>query len=340
MRKRQKNNNNEEENQQENQDEEPAQPAETKPADNKPADAKPTLADDPGTRKPAEPAKTEEPAKTPDAVITPAETPASAETQPGLNLPTLSDLNAVTPTPATEGQVTTEAPPDQTIVATVTDSKGKTILTTAAASIATLAKPLQCLTTKFVDAESCTKMKGAATSVCVPTKTPEIGCGPGLLCQMTEKGVQICMKKENAPNTAGTIVTICLAIFLSTMIGTVTFMACKTKKEEEREKKKAEALAIANGMKAPGPGGAAATDAYVPLMGSRGRTRDSSANPFGGNGSGRNSRRPSTLGMGAQSPGGYGGMSEARSPVDSRAPSPLGMPGATEDLSYGGGRRI
>lgn len=317
LRKRQNNNNEEEEKPA------PAPPAETK-------------ADDPGTRQPKpEETKAAEPEKKPDAVITPAET-AAAETQPERTLPALSTPAAETPTPAAE--VTTEAPPDQTVVATVTDSKGKTILTTAAASLATLAKPLVCLTTRFVDAESCTKEKGAATSVCVPTKTPEIGCGPGLLCQMTERGQQICMERQNAPDMAGTIVTVCLAIFLATMIGTVTFMACKTKKEEEREKKKAEALAIANGMKAPGPGGPGATDAYVPLMGSRGRTRDSSANPFGG--SGRNSRRPSTLGMGANSPGGYGGMHESRSPVDSRAPSPLGMPGATEDLSYGGGRRI
>lgn len=325
LRKRQNNNNEEEE--------KPA-PAPAPPAE--------TKADDPGTRqpKPAETTAAEpetQPAKTPDAVITPAETAAPAETQPEMTLPALS--TPVAETPATEAQITTEAPPDETIVATVTDSKGKTILTTAAASLATLAKPLVCLTTRFVDAESCTKEKGAATSVCVPTKTPEIGCGPGLLCQMTERGQQICMKKQNLPNTAGTIVIICLAIFLATMIGTVTYMACKTKKEEEREKKKAEALAIANGLKAPGPGGPGATDAYVPLMGSRGRARDSSANPFGG-GSGRNSRRPSTLGMGAHSPGGYGGMAESRSPVDSRAPSPLGMPGATEDLSYGGGRRI
>lgn len=327
---------------------------EKKPADNKaneeeenaeeeaaPADTK---AADPGTQNPAKPAETKaadpgtEAAKPP--AVTAAETEAPAETKaPAFVPPPLSTAEPETPTPATEEAPVTSFKPQETIVATVTDKSGKTIVTTAAASIATLAKPLVCLTTRFVDAESCTKEKGAATSVCVPTKTPEIGCAPGLLCQMTEKGNQICMKKQNAPVMSGIIVICCLAVFLSGMIGAVIFMSCKTKKEQEREKKQKEALAIANGMKPPGSGGAAATDAYVPLMGARGRTRDSSANPFGG-GSGRNSRRPSTLGMGATSPGGYGGMNESRSPNDSRAPSPLGMPGSSEDLSYGGGRRI
>lgn len=306
--------------------EEESAPADTKAAD--PATAAETKAADPGT----------EAAKTPAA--TAAETEAPAETKATAFVPPpLSTSEPETATPATEEAPVTSFQPQETIVATVTDKSGKTIVTTAAASIATLAKPLVCLTTRFVDAESCTKEKGAATSVCVPTKTPEIGCGPGLLCQMTEKGNQICMKKENTPILSGIIVIVCLTLFLSGMIGTVIFMSCKTKKEQEREKKQKEALAIANGMKPPGSGGAAATDAYVPLMGARGTTRDSSANPFGG-GSGRNSRRPSTLGTGATSPGGYGGMNESRSPIDSRAPSPLGMPGSSEDLSYGGGRRI
>lgn len=271
------------------------------------------------------------------AAVTAAETEAPAEpTSPAFVPPLLSTPEPETPTPVTEEAPFTTFNPEETIVASFTDKSGKTIVTTAAASIATLAKPLVCLTTRFVDAESCTKEKGAATSVCFPTKTPEIACAPGLLCQMTEKGNQICMKKQNTPILSGIIVIICLTIFLSGMIGTVIFMSCKTKKEQEREKKQKEALAIANGMKPPGSGGAAATDAYVPLMGARGRTGDNSANPFG-SGSGRNSRRPSTLGMGASSPGGYG---DSRSPIDSRAPSPLGMPGSSEDLSYGGGRRI
>ena len=328
-------------NEEEQKAEEEPVPAEAAPTEPAPADTK---AADPGTQNPAKPAETKaadpgtEAAKPP--AVTAAETEAPAETNaPAFVPPPLTTPEPETPTPATEEAPVTSFKPQETIVATVTDKSGKTILTTAAASIATLAKPLVCLTTRFVDAESCTKEKGAATSVCVPTKTPEIACAPGLLCQMTEKGNQICMKKQNTPVLSGIIVIVCLAIFLSAMMGAVIFMSCKTKKEQEREKKQKEALAIANGMKPPGSGGAAATDAYVPLMGSRGRTRDSSANPFGG-GSGRNSRRPSTLGMGASSPGGYGGMNESRSPIDSRAPSPLGMPGSSEDLSYGGGRRI
>lgn len=326
LRKRQKNNNEEEENAEET----PAPAANTKAADPGAAKNAETKAADPGT----------EPAKTPDAVITPAETAAPAPTDEAPETAVALSTPDAETSAAAPAQITTEIQPDQTIIATVTDTSGKTILTTAAASIATLAKPLVCLVTRHVDGESCTKEKGAATQVCVPTKTPVIACAPGLLCQMTEKGNQICMERKDTPDMAGTIVIVCLAVFLATMCGSVIFMACKTKKEQDREKKQAEALAIANGMKAPGTGGAAATEAYVPLIGGRGRTRDSSVNPFGGNGSGRNSRRPSTLGMGATSPGGYGGMSEARSPIDSRAPSPLGMPGATEDLSYGGGRRI
>lgn len=97
--------------------------------------------------------------------------------------------------------------------------------------------------------------------------------------------------------------------------------------------KQAEAKAIADGMKQEAPGGN--SDAYLPLIhepaaGMKGRVRDSSADPFG---SGSSSRRPNRLGM----TDGYGGV-PPRSPDGSRAPSPLGVPGATEDISYGGRR--
>lgn len=253
----------------------------------------------------------------------PAPAPAAQPEQP-----------SVVETPAPVAVAAAQEPEAPAVVTVVAPDVTQTAETEAKPPPLQANKSLICLTTDYKVTTVCRKPPGATKTQCEPTESAEVKCMPGLLCMRTEKGQEVCMEKINTPILSGIIVTCCLSVFAGSMLGWIIWAGCTSRAEARRARKQEEAKAIADGMKQEMPGGA--SEAYLPLIhepaaGQRGRVRDSSADPSGG--SMNNSRRPSRLGMSD----GYGGIGN-RSPVESRAPSPLGMPGATEDISYGGRR--
>ena len=107
---------------------------------------------------------------------------------------------------------------------------------------------LACLTTTTKATSSCSLTTSGgivSTITCSPTEVTTSYCAPGLLCTLDSSGQDICMKVENGLDASGVVVAIVLAAAAAIMLGALTFLCCKDRREQRRLAAKAEATALA-----------------------------------------------------------------------------------------------
>ncbi|KAF4461490.1 hypothetical protein FALBO_11717 [Fusarium albosuccineum] len=104
-----------------------------------------------------------------------------------------------------------------------------------------------CFTTGETETESCpltTKDGKTQTKTCFNTKVTTSKCSDDVICTLDSNNNDICMVKQEM-GTAGIIIAICFAAALALMMGYLTFMCCRDKKEQKRLAAKAETVALA-----------------------------------------------------------------------------------------------
>ncbi|RSL93359.1 hypothetical protein CDV31_014741 [Fusarium ambrosium] len=105
-----------------------------------------------------------------------------------------------------------------------------------------------CLTAKVKDTTACdvkTKSGSAETGSCSSVTTTTSTCRDDVICTMLDNSNEtICLVKKEM-DTAGIIIAIVFAGALALMMGYLTFMCCRDKKEQKRLAAKSEAVALA-----------------------------------------------------------------------------------------------
>ncbi|KAI8667751.1 hypothetical protein NCS55_00797900 [Fusarium keratoplasticum] len=105
-----------------------------------------------------------------------------------------------------------------------------------------------CLTAKVKDTTACdvkTKSGTAETGSCSSITTTTSTCRDDVICTMLDNSNEtICLVKKEM-DTAGIIIAIVFAGALALMMGYLTFMCCRDKKEQKRLAAKSEAVALA-----------------------------------------------------------------------------------------------
>jgi len=187
-------------------------------------------------------------------------------------------------------------------------------VTVTALAQTTAEAPLVCLTTAMVSVTLCVTPTdvGAIGTTCIPTSTPSVSCNKGLYCTTTATGQNTCMRIENTPPLSGIIASSCLGAALAAMMGSLIFMACRSRVATRKARKQAEALAIAGGSNLRlGSSAMASSEAYLPLIHAQapdGHRGDISADYAGGTGYGSHSRRPSAQSLTQSPSGSYQGL--------------------------------
>ncbi|KAF4976038.1 hypothetical protein FZEAL_7256 [Fusarium zealandicum] len=105
----------------------------------------------------------------------------------------------------------------------------------------------ECFTTTKTSTESCpleTKDGHVKTVTCFSTDITTSECSEKMICTTDASHNDICMEKVEI-DTAGIIIAICFAVGAALMIGYLTFMCCRDKKEQKRLVAKAETVALA-----------------------------------------------------------------------------------------------
>lgn len=104
-----------------------------------------------------------------------------------------------------------------------------------------------CLTEKVKDTTACdvkTKDGKAETGSCSSVKTTTSSCREDVICTLNANNDTICLVKKEM-DTTGIIIAIIFAGALALMMGYLTFMCCRDKKEQKRLAAKSEAVALA-----------------------------------------------------------------------------------------------
>ncbi|KAL2683161.1 hypothetical protein Neosp_007628 [[Neocosmospora] mangrovei] len=105
-----------------------------------------------------------------------------------------------------------------------------------------------CLTAKVKDTTACdvkTKSGEEETGSCSSVTTTTSTCRDDVICTMLDNSNEtICLVKKEM-DTAGIIIAIVFAGALALMMGYLTFMCCRDKKEQKRLAAKSEAVALA-----------------------------------------------------------------------------------------------
>ncbi|KAF5020042.1 hypothetical protein F66182_7923 [Fusarium sp. NRRL 66182] len=82
------------------------------------------------------------------------------------------------------------------------------------------------------------------TATCFPTEVTTSKCLADVLCTLDSNNDDICMTKREM-DTAGIIIAIVFAASAAIMLGYLTFMCCRDRKEQKRLVAKSEAVALA-----------------------------------------------------------------------------------------------
>ncbi|KAM0433317.1 hypothetical protein ACHAPT_004193 [Fusarium lateritium] len=104
-----------------------------------------------------------------------------------------------------------------------------------------------CLTDKVKDTTACdvkTKDGKAETGSCSSVKTTTSVCREDVICTLNANNDHICLVKKDM-DTTGIIIAVVFAGALAGMMGYLTFMCCRDKKEQKRLAAKSEAVALA-----------------------------------------------------------------------------------------------
>ncbi|KAI2617621.1 hypothetical protein GGS26DRAFT_596333 [Hypomontagnella submonticulosa] len=126
---------------------------------------------------------------------------------------------------------------------------------------------IQCSTDTTISTSSCpiqsTGAESGKTLPCFPTTVPTKVCAADNICMKDRNGVDICMKRSDALNTGGVVVTIFLAICFAAGFATLIILCCRDKRAERKRRARKEAAAIAktNAANATSATMAAADDA-------------------------------------------------------------------------------
>ncbi|ETS86487.1 hypothetical protein PFICI_00315 [Pestalotiopsis fici W106-1] len=148
--------------------------------------------------------------------------------------------------------------------------------TTTAASTTTAATTAAATTSNSCSTASKTKVSACDSDNeynCSMTETETMVCIATMYCDTDSEGNNLCMVRQDGLTTSGAVVTIFLAVCLTGIIATITFLCCKDRKEAKRNRARAEAAAIAKANAPTKP----ATRSV-----SQRTTGDAQPNPFSG----------------------------------------------------------
>ncbi|KAJ4322386.1 hypothetical protein N0V84_004857 [Fusarium piperis] len=104
-----------------------------------------------------------------------------------------------------------------------------------------------CLTEKVKDGSACdvkTKDGTSETGLCSDVKITTSTCRDDVICTLNANNDTICLVKKEM-DTTGIIIAIIFAGALALMMGYLTFMCCRDRKEQKRLAAKSEAVALA-----------------------------------------------------------------------------------------------
>ncbi|KAI1410878.1 hypothetical protein F5Y13DRAFT_167022 [Hypoxylon sp. FL1857] len=108
---------------------------------------------------------------------------------------------------------------------------------------------IQCSTSTDISTSSCpiqsTGAQSGQTLPCFPTTVPTEVCAAENLCMTDKNGINICMRRQDAPDTGGLIVTIFLAVVFAISFALLLFFACRSKAAERKRRAHNQAAAIA-----------------------------------------------------------------------------------------------
>ncbi|KAI0838865.1 hypothetical protein F5Y06DRAFT_34056 [Hypoxylon sp. FL0890] len=131
----------------------------------------------------------------------------------------------------------TPAPRPEDTTSTTTDDNGgytATIQCSTSTDISTTTCPVQSTGTQSGQTLSCFSTT-IATSVCAAEN----------LCQTDSNGIDICMRRQDVPDTGGLVVTIFLGVCFAVGFGLLLFYACRSKAAERKRHARTQAAAIA-----------------------------------------------------------------------------------------------
>ncbi|KAI0140031.1 hypothetical protein F4776DRAFT_572062 [Hypoxylon sp. NC0597] len=108
---------------------------------------------------------------------------------------------------------------------------------------------IQCSTSTDISTSSCpiqsTGSESGQTLPCFATTVPTQVCAAENLCMTDKNGLDICMRRQDAPDTGGLVVTIFLAVCFAVSFGLLLFFACRSKVAERKRRARNQAAAIA-----------------------------------------------------------------------------------------------
>ncbi|KAI1136922.1 hypothetical protein F5Y05DRAFT_90677 [Hypoxylon sp. FL0543] len=131
----------------------------------------------------------------------------------------------------------TPAPVPQDTASTTANNNGgftATIQCSTATEISTSACPIQS-----------TGAQSGQTLPCFPTTVATSVCAAENLCMTDKNGIDICMRRQDKPDTGGLVVTIFLAICFALGFALLLFFACRSKVAERKRRAHNQAAAIA-----------------------------------------------------------------------------------------------
>ncbi|OTA76165.1 hypothetical protein M434DRAFT_263941 [Hypoxylon sp. CO27-5] len=121
--------------------------------------------------------------------------------------------------------------------------------TTTASNNGGFTPTIQCSTSTEISTSSCpiqsTGSESGQTLPCFATTVPTQVCAAENLCMTDKNGIELCMRRQDAPDTGGLVVTIFLAVCFAVSFGLLLFFACRSKVAERKRRARNQAAAIA-----------------------------------------------------------------------------------------------